>query len=72
MKTLGQDIKLSKRYLHFDNLDMSEPMISAQCSECQKQFNAVPKENERIDDLLMRIRAAYEAHICYGRRQFIN
>jgi hypothetical protein len=53
-----------ERYLHFDNLDMQQPVISSQCSECGRQFNAAPKLGEHIDDLLMRIRAEYEAHIC--------
>ena len=57
-------MKTLDRYLHFDNLDLQEPVISARCSECGKEFHEVPRQSEHIDELLMRIRAAYEAHVC--------
>jgi hypothetical protein len=57
-------MKLQERYLHFDNLDMQQPVISSQCNECGKEFNAERREGEHIDDLLIRVRAKFEAHVC--------
>lgn len=54
----------SDRYLHFDNIDMDEPVISSRCSCCAREFAANPKRGERVDDLLMRIRAEFNAHEC--------
>ena len=31
------------RYLHFDNIDLGEPEISSQCSQCGREFKASPK-----------------------------
>ena len=52
------------RYLHFANLDMEQPDINAQCSVCGQEFKAEVRQDERIDDVLMRIRAAYNHHKC--------
>jgi hypothetical protein len=57
-------MKLQERYLHFDNLDMQQPVVSSQCSECGLRFTATPKPEEHIDELLLRVRAEYEAHVC--------
>lgn len=54
----------ANRYLHFDNIDMEQPDISSRCSRCGQQFSAEPKPNERVDDVLLRIRAAFDAHNC--------
>jgi hypothetical protein len=54
----------SDRYLRFENLDMAQPKINAQCSACGKEFNSEVRAGERIDDVLFRIRAAYNAHEC--------
>jgi hypothetical protein len=53
-----------ERYLQFDNIDMEEPDISARCSQCGQEFSAEPKPGERVDDVLLRIRAEFEAHKC--------
>ena len=50
------------RYLHFDNLNMSLPLISCNCSRCGREFNEVPVPEEHIDLLLMRIRARFDSH----------
>lgn len=52
------------RYLHFDNIDMDKPDISSSCSRCGQTFTAEPKPGERVDDVLLRIRAEYDAHVC--------
>ena len=52
------------RYLHFDNIDMQKPDISSQCSHCGQTFKAEPKPGERVDDVLLRIRAQFDSHLC--------
>jgi hypothetical protein len=52
------------RYLHFDNIDMRRPDIHARCSHCGQEFSATPKASERVDDVVLRIRAEYDAHKC--------
>ena len=54
----------ASRYLHFDNIDVEQPDISSRCSRCGQQFSAEPKPNERMDDVLLRIRAKFDAHNC--------
>ena len=53
-----------ERYLHFDNIDMDQPDISSRCSWCGQTFCAEPKRGERVDDVLLRIRAEFNAHVC--------
>ena len=52
------------RYLHFDNIDIEEPDVFSRCSRCGTEFMAVPKPSERVNDVLLRIRAKYDAHEC--------
>ena len=52
------------RYLHFDSIDMQEPNISSRCSRCGGEFKAVPKLGERVDEVLLRIRAEFDSHQC--------
>lgn len=52
------------RYLQFDNIDMEEPTISSRCSRCGREFKAEAKPAERVDDVLLRVRAEFEAHRC--------
>jgi hypothetical protein len=33
---------LTNRFLHFDNLDMNQPEIVAECSDCGQEFKALP------------------------------
>ena len=53
-----------ERYLHFDNIDMQQPDISSRCSLCGQTFCAEPKPGERVDDVLLRIRAEFNDHEC--------
>lgn len=57
----------SDRYLHFDNIDMNEPVISSRCSCCSREFAAAPKASEHVDDALLRIRAEFNAHECQAQ-----
>jgi hypothetical protein len=56
----------SDRYLHFNNIDMGKPDISSQCNHCAQTFNAEPKPGERVDDVLLRVRAQFDSHSCHG------
>jgi hypothetical protein len=51
------------RYLQFERIEQGEP-ISAWCNACNKRFRVTPKAGERTDDLLLRLRAEFEAHKC--------
>lgn len=53
-----------ERYLQFDNIDMERPDIRSRCSRCGREFRAEPKPTERVDDVLLRMRAEFEAHKC--------
>ena len=53
-----------ERYLHFDNIDMSLLLISANCSLCGFEFNEQPRPGEHVDQVLLRIRAKFDAHQC--------
>jgi hypothetical protein len=55
------------RYLHFDNIDMRKPDVSSQCSHCGQRFEAEPQPGERVDDVLLRVRAEFDSHLCYER-----
>jgi hypothetical protein len=52
------------RYLHFDNLDIEHLPVTSRCSVCEKVFSAEVKPGERLDDVLLRIRAEFDAHEC--------
>jgi len=52
------------RYLQFDNIDIEKPDISSRCSRCGQEFSTKPKPGERVDDVLLRIRAEFDAHKC--------
>jgi hypothetical protein len=58
------NMTVQDRYLHFENIDIEKPDISSRCSCCGQEFRAEPKPGERVDDVLLRIRAEFEAHKC--------
>ena len=51
------------RYLQFDNINQGEP-VATRCSLCKREFVADSKSTERMDDVILRLRAAFEAHLC--------
>jgi hypothetical protein len=51
-------------YLYFEHIDMDQADISSICTRCGKHFSAEPEPGERVDDVLLRIRAEFEAHKC--------
>lgn len=50
-------------YLQFERIEVGQQVLS-ECSMCKRAFQAVPKPNERTDDVLLRIRAEFDAHDC--------
>jgi hypothetical protein len=53
------------RYLHFDNIDFSYGRaITACCNPCDRIFVGKPVGSERTDDIVLRVRAEYDAHRC--------
>ncbi|HVI06718.1 MAG TPA: hypothetical protein VND65_00345 [Candidatus Binatia bacterium] len=54
-----------RRYLQFGNLEAGE-LVYAQCSACDRMFLARPANEDRIDDLILRVRAEFDAHHCNG------
>ncbi len=52
------------RILQFENIEMEMPEIHAHCSQCNREFSGTPKPNERLDDLLLRMRAEFHTHEC--------
>jgi hypothetical protein len=51
------------RYLRFSNIFDRHP-ISAYCNQCERKFVGVYRAEERTDDVLLRIRAEFDAHRC--------
>jgi len=55
-----------ERFLHFDNLDIKQPEIASQCTQCGQEFYALPKQGEKITDVVARVREEFDVHICRG------
>jgi hypothetical protein len=55
------------RYLHVENIDVEQPAVSSQCTHCGQKFKAEPRAGERVDDVLLRIRAEFNSHQCQKR-----
>ena len=54
-----------KRDLKFGNLDLQTGKpISGVCSSCGRMFLGKPNAGERTDDVLLRVRAEFDAHNC--------
>jgi len=52
------------RYLHFDAVNLDPPYVVSRCSQCGQEFSVDPKPGEKMDELMLRIRADFEAHQC--------
>jgi hypothetical protein len=52
------------RYLEFSKITVGEPVV-ARCSICKRDFVADPRPNERMDDVILRLRAEFAAHHCH-------
>lgn len=48
----------------FHNIDLQRPDLKARCSHCGQEFTATPKPSERVDEVVLRLRAEYDAHKC--------
>jgi len=51
------------RYLQFDKILQGE-RVTARCSLCKREFMETPKTNERTDNVILRLRARFDAHDC--------
>jgi hypothetical protein len=51
-------------HLYFERIDMEPPDFSSICTRCGEHFRTEPRPGERIDDVLLRMRAEFEAHQC--------
>lgn len=56
------------RYLRFQNLDVQEPSIRAQCSACGQEFRGEIKQGDQIVDVIQRMRREYNLHECHSRQ----
>src|SRR5579862_4919397 len=56
----------TERCLQFANIETDKPVV-AWCSACGRAFMAEPKSGDRTDDLILRVRAEFEAHNCKER-----
>jgi len=52
----------TERSLQFENM-LIEP-LSARCSDCRRVFIAEPRSKDRIDDLILQVRYAFDHHNC--------
>jgi hypothetical protein len=57
-------VKNHGRILQFENLEQGEP-IESRCSLCGRVFIGEFRGNERTDNVLLRMRADFEAHDCH-------
>lgn len=48
----------------FEKVEQGNP-IKAVCSACSRVFIAESKPGERMDDILLRMRADFDAHDCH-------
>jgi len=55
-----------RRILHFENIFPGEPVF-AECSACGKKFVEKPSPGEKTHELVLRLRAAFDAHDCHGQ-----
>lgn len=56
-------MKKHNRYLQFENIEPGQP-VSSECSLCKRTFRVIPEPKERTDDVLLRMRAEFDAHDC--------
>jgi hypothetical protein len=55
-----------ERYLRFENIETGHS-VTAWCSHCDRRFIDAPQPGDHIDEVLLRMRAEYEAHDCTGK-----
>jgi len=53
-----------RRYLHFDNIDLVRFHVHGSCSCCGRDFVAEPISGERNEEVVLRVRAAFNKHDC--------
>lgn len=56
--------ELTRSFQFFEKMEQEKP-IKGICSVCKKLFVAESKPGERIDEVLLRMRADFDAHECH-------
>ncbi|MGB9198502.1 MAG: hypothetical protein WCB53_16395 [Terriglobales bacterium] len=56
--------KSTRTFQFFEKIEQGNP-VKGVCSACSRLFVAESKPAERMDDVLLRMRADFEAHDCY-------
>lgn len=54
----------TRTFQFFETIEQDKP-IRGTCSACSRLFVAEPKEGERTDQVLLRMRAEFDAHDCH-------
>jgi hypothetical protein len=57
-------VTTTSRYLHFDNIELARVHVHANCSCCGRDFAAEPMPGERNEEVVLRVRAAFNKHDC--------
>jgi len=52
-------------YLSFSNIESDRPVV-AFCSQCGKRFETAPEVAKHVDQLILDVRADFDAHQCKG------
>lgn len=53
-----------ERYLHFENLDIANVYVESRCSACGQDFNAGAMPDERMMEVVERVRDQFNRHDC--------
>ena len=54
----------SRTFQFFETMEPGKP-IKGVCSVCSRLFIAEPKPGEQMDEVLLRMRAEFDAHDCH-------
>jgi hypothetical protein len=54
----------ARTFQFFETVEQGKPIKGA-CSACSRLFIAEPKPGERTDEVLLRMRADFDAHDCH-------
>ncbi len=65
MRKQGEAMAKQDRYLQFSIIELDRP-VHCWCSACGRQFSASPQPGDRTDDVILRLRAEFDAHDCKG------
>ena len=61
----------TRTFQFFEKMEPGRP-IKGFCSACKKLFIAEPKPGEQMDEVLVRMRAEFDAHDCHEETRAIT